>query len=66
MGLSRSVTVHCGTSFTNEWHTKSSQHPASLKICKVKLNKSQQELQEAQWKHKECIASMYPLSLLVL
>ena len=65
MGLSHGITVHCGTSFTDERRTKSSQHPASPKIRKVKLNKSRRELQEAQWKHKERIASMYPLPLLV-
>jgi hypothetical protein len=66
MGLSRRVTVHCGTSLTNDRHTKSSRHPAKPKIRKVKLNKTRQELEQAQRKQNERIASMCPHSLLVL
>ena len=62
MGLSRGVTVYCGTSFADERHTKSSRHPVGPKIRKVKLNKSRRELQHAQQKQKERIASMYPFT----
>ena len=65
MGLSRGITVHCGNSFTNERH-KSIQHPHSPKIRRVKLNKTQKELQQAQWKQNEHMACMYPLLLLVV
>ena len=65
MGLSHGITVHCGNSFTNERH-KSIQHPHSPKIRRVKLNKTQKELQQAQQKQNEHMACTYPLLLLVV
>ena len=69
MGLSRGVTVHCGTSFTNERRKKSLQHTLSPKIRKVKLNKTRKELQEAPRKQNErlaCTYLLYPLTLLIV
>lgn len=63
MGLSRRVTVHCGTSFSNESHTR---RVSSPKPRKVKLNKTRRELQEVQRKHRERMASMYMSSLPML
>ena len=66
MGLSRGVTVHCGTSFAHERRTKSSQHPLSPKKHKMKLNKTRKELEQDQRKQNERMASTYPLLLLVV
>jgi hypothetical protein len=63
MGLSRRVTVHCGTSFSNERHARRAGSP---KPRKVKLNKTRRELREAQRKHHERMASMYMSSPPVL
>ena len=63
MGLSRRVTVHCGTSFSNERHMR---RVGSPKPRKVKLNKTRRELQEAQRKQHERMASMYMSSPPVL
>ena len=44
MGLSCSITVHCGTSFTNEQCTKSSKHPVRPKILKMKFNRNRMSI----------------------
>lgn len=59
MGLSRGITVHCGTSFANERHMRNSLcRVGSPKPCKVKLNKSRQQLLQAQQEHNERMACM--------
>ncbi|KAF8810959.1 hypothetical protein BYT27DRAFT_7231816 [Phlegmacium glaucopus] len=55
MGLSHGVTVHCGTSFANERHTR---RVGSPKPRKVKLNKTCEKLREAQQKHHERMAML--------
>ena len=67
MGLSRGVTVHCGTSFANDRRVRSSGHRGSSpKPRKFKLNKSRKELENAQRTRNERLTSVYILMLTVL
>ena len=67
MGLSRGVTVHCGTSFANERQVKSgARRGGSPKPLKFKLNKSRKELLEARRVRNERMASPCILPLPVL
>ena len=67
MGLSRGVTVHCGTSFANDRQVKSKVHRGSSpQPRKFKLNKTRKELKEARRMRNEHVASVFFPSLPVL
>jgi hypothetical protein len=63
MGLSRRVTVHCGTSFSSGRQVRRASSP---KPRQLKLNKTRRELQEAQRKYNERMASEYVFATCVI